>query len=147
MLLNSYPESFNNRHIKNAVFSNLNSNNNNNSRYLNNENSNIDFTKPFILPELGLYTEKIKHTLYNNLQINTIFRYAFKLKSIIKLQIDILENKNRKNLVDQIYCKNCSKNYDGQTKRLLNSNLQTLTRKLRSSNGLGKNKNSACRKK
>ena len=72
MLLNSYPESFNNRHIKNAVFSNLNNNNNNNSKDLNKENSKIDFTKTFVLPELGRYTEKIKYTLYNKFQINKI---------------------------------------------------------------------------
>ena len=32
-----------------------------------------------------------------------------------------MENRNRKNLVYQINCKNCSKNYVAQTKRLLNS--------------------------
>ena len=84
--------------IKNAVFSNNNNKNKNIVKLNEEKNKNsIDFTKTFVLPQLGHYTEKIKHTLHNKFQINTIFRYPFKLDDIIKLQKDKLENDNRKN--------------------------------------------------
>ena len=80
----NYPESLVGiKRIINAVFrSNSNSKN---SLDCNRENNNIDFTKNIVLPESSLYTEKIKYTLFNKFQINTTFRYSFKLNTIIKL--------------------------------------------------------------
>ena len=93
MLLNNNPDSFINKQIKNAVFRNMNNNNINNNNDIN--NNNIDFRKTFVMPELGRYTERREYAFYNKFQINTIFRYPFKLNSIIKLQkhkLRIIEN-------------------------------------------------------
>ena len=63
LILNNYPVSFIDKHIKNAIFrknshlSNLDLNNNNST------GNKFDFKKIFVLSNLGKYTEKLKYTL------------------------------------------------------------------------------------
>ena len=71
LILNNYPVSFIDKHIKNAIFRRnaqlANSDENETS-----ENPNqFDYRNTFVLPNLGKFTDKLKFTLKKKFQINT----------------------------------------------------------------------------
>ena len=123
LLLNNYPIAFINKQIKNKLFQYKNQqnhgtdiNNNNNEQI-----SEFDYKKIFVLPYLGDFTKKIQYTVKKKFNINTVYTSPFKLNTIIKLQKDKLSLFNNKYVVYNIKCKDCDQNYIGQTKRLLNT--------------------------
>ena len=126
--LNSYPEKFIDRHLKNHL--------NKLEKYHQTERNNYEWNNliisnknqltyrekykhTFVLPRIDCLTEKIKGILKKKYKKHTIFRNPFKLNNLIRLGKDNLEKTNNKNIIYQIDCKSCEKNYVGQSSRLL----------------------------
>ena len=106
-MLNSHPENFINKHIKNRIFQLKNEDRISFFIPKNNERE-IDYERVISIPYYGNLSCKIKRQLkeYN---MTTVFRYISKLDKYIKLG----------NVVYKIPYLDCSKTYVGQTRRML----------------------------
>ena len=79
----------------------------------------IDFNKIFVLPHIKFYTKELRQILQEKYGFKVVYNYPFMLEKIVKKAKDQTENMQQKYVVYKIDCKNCSKTYVGQTKRLL----------------------------
>ena len=117
LMLNSYPENFIKKHIKNRIFQLKNKDRNSFFIPKNNERE-IDYKRVISIPYYGNLSCKLKRQLkkYN---ITTVFRNITKLDKYIKLGKDPLNKSDISNVVYKIPCLDCSKTYVGQTGRML----------------------------
>ena len=117
LMLNSYPENFMNKYIKNRIFQLKNKNRN--SFFIPKNNEREIYYKPVIsIPYYGNLSCKIK-TQLKEYNITTVFRNISKLDKYIKLAKDPLNKSEISNVVYKIPCMDCSKTYVGQTGRML----------------------------